>query len=61
MDMLAVDLSELPDAGYGSAVTLWGQAANGSTVSIDTIAAAGGTLGDELMCGLNARVPKIVV
>ena len=61
MDMLAVDLSELPDAGYGSAVTLWGQAANGSTVSIDTIAAAGGTLGYELMCGLNARVPKIVV
>jgi alanine racemase len=61
MDMLAVDLSELPAAGYGSAVTLWGQAENGSIVSIDTIAAASGTLGYELMCGLNRRVPVQVV
>jgi alanine racemase len=61
MDMLAVDLSALPDAGYGSAVTLWGQAGNGAGVSIDTIADAGGTLGYELMCGLNDRVPKVVV
>ncbi|MFI0545839.1 MAG: alanine racemase [Brachymonas sp.] len=61
MDMLAVDLSELPTAGYGSAVTLWGQADNGAIVSIDTIAAASGTLGYELMCGLNRRVPVQVV
>lgn len=57
MDMLAVDLSQLPAAGLGSAVTLWGQAENGAIVSIDSIAAASGTLGYELMCGLNRRVP----
>jgi alanine racemase len=57
MDMLAVDLSELPAAGYGSAVTLWGQAENGAIIAIDAIAAASGTLGYELMCGLNRRVP----
>jgi len=61
MDMLALDLSELPDAGYGSAVTLWGCAGNGAVVSIDEIAQAGGTLGYELMCGLNERVPKITL
>ena len=61
MDMLAVDLSALPAAAYGSAVTLWGQAENGAVISIDTIAEAGGTLGYELMCGLNARVPKVLL
>ncbi len=61
MDMLAVDLSGLPAAGYGSAVTLWGCAENSASVSIDEIAQAGSTLGYELMCGLNARVPKITL
>ncbi len=57
MDMLAVDLSDLPQAGYGSTVTLWGRAANGAVLSIDRVAAAAGTLGYELMCALAPRVP----
>ena len=60
MDMLAVDLSELPQTGYGSAVALWGQAENGAILPIDSVAQAVGTLGYELMCNLNARVPKII-
>ena len=57
MDMLAVDLSELPQAGFGSTVTLWGHAANGQVLSIDEVAAQAGTVGYELMCALAPRVP----
>lgn len=60
MDMLAVDLTELPQAGWGSTVTLWGRAANGNTLSIDEVAAQAGTLGYELMCALAQRVPVVV-
>jgi alanine racemase len=57
MDMLTVDLSELPQAHVGSEVTLWGQAANGAILSIDEVAQCAQTVGYELMCGLAARVP----
>ncbi len=57
MDMLAVDLTELPEAGFGSEVTLWGRAGNGQVLSIDEVARAGGTVGYELMCALAPRVP----
>ncbi|RYF43411.1 MAG: alanine racemase [Comamonadaceae bacterium] len=59
MDMLTVDLTGLPDAGIGSAVTLWGRAADGAVLSIDEVAQAGGTLGYELMCALAQRVPVV--
>jgi len=57
MDMLTVDLSPFPQAGVGSAVTLWGQAVNGAVLGIDEVALAAGTVGYELMCGLAQRVP----
>ncbi len=57
MDMLAVDLSALPQAGVGSEVTLWGQGPNGSVLPIDEVARAAGTIGYELMCALARRVP----
>lgn len=57
MDMLAVDLTPTPEAGEGSEVTLWGQAANGSVLSIDEVARCAQTVGYELMCGLALRVP----
>ena len=57
MDMLAVDLSPLPHAGVGSAVTLWGRASTGEVLAIDEVAQAAGTLGYELMCALAPRVP----
>ncbi len=61
MDMLAVDLSALPQAGLGSEVTLWGQASTGERLSIDEVAAAAGTVGYELMCALARRVPVQVL
>ena len=60
MDMVAVDLTPVPEAGFGSEVTLWGRAANGAVLAIDEVAASAGTLGYELMCALAPRVPVIV-
>jgi alanine racemase len=60
MDMIGVDLTPLPDAGIGSAATMWGRADNGAVLPIDEVAAAGGTLSYELMCALAPRVPVVV-
>jgi alanine racemase len=64
MDMLCVDLTPLADtgvgAGFGSEVTLWGRAANGTVLSIDEVARSAGTVGYELMCALAPRVPVLV-
>ena len=60
MDMLAVDLSPVPQAGFGSEVTLWGRAAGGAVLPIDEVAASAGTLGYELMCAVAPRVPVAV-
>jgi alanine racemase len=51
MDMLMVDLTPVPDAGFGSQVELWGAA-----LPIDEVAEAAGTIGYELMCALAPRV-----
>ena len=51
MDMLTVDLTAVPLAHVGSKVTLWG-----AGLPIDTVAAAAGTIGYELMCALASRV-----
>jgi len=60
MDMLTVDLSELPDSGFGSEVTLWGHGPKGALLSIDEVAQSAGTIGYELMCALALRVPVSV-
>ncbi len=60
MDMLAVDLTELPGADLGSEVTLWGAASTGQLLPIDEVAACAHTLGYELMCALAQRVPVVV-
>lgn len=60
MDMMAVDLTPVPQAGMGSEVTLWGRAGGGAVLPIDEVAAAAGTLGYELMCAVAPRVAKVV-
>ncbi len=59
MDMLAVDLTQLPSAGAGSEVLLWGQSGrvSGAVLGIDEVAHAAGTISYELMCALAQRVP----
>ncbi len=57
MDMLAVDLTPVPNAQVGAPVTLWG--AEG--LSVDEVAAAAGTIGYELLTALAPRVPTRVI
>ena len=52
MDMMSVDISDIPEARIGTPVTLWGEG-----LSADEVAAAAGTLSYELLCKLTARVP----
>jgi alanine racemase len=47
MDMLTIDLTELPEAGIGSRVELWGE-----QVPINRIAEAAGTISYELLCNV---------
>jgi alanine racemase len=54
MDMLAVDLSTVPDARPGDRVELWG-----ANVSVDEVARHAGTIGYELLTGVTARVPRV--
>ena len=61
MDLVTVDLGPVPQAGMGSVVTLWGWSSGGALLSIDEVAAAGGSVGYELMCALAARVPVEVL
>ncbi len=65
MDMLCVDLTHLPQAEIGSAVTLWGLApihgTLGAQLSIDEVAHHCGTIGYELMCAVSPRVPVQVL
>jgi alanine racemase len=51
MDMLFVDLTQLPHAGLGSPVELWGP-----NVAVDDVARCAGTLAYELLCNVK-RVP----
>ncbi len=56
MDMLACDLTDLPQAQVGSPVVLWGEG-----LPADEVAAAAGTVSYELFCALARRVPVIEV
>ncbi|MGB4073833.1 alanine racemase [Pseudomonas sp.] len=53
MDMLTVDLTDLPAAEVGDAVELWG-----AQLAVDEVAQAAGTIGYELLSKVTARVPR---
>jgi alanine racemase len=54
MDMITVDLTDVPEAQVGSPVVLWGEG-----LPVDDVAAAAGTVGYELLCALAPRVPVV--
>jgi alanine racemase len=54
MDMLTVDLSDVPEARIGSPVVLWGEG-----LPVDEVATAASTIGYELLCGVTSRVPFV--
>ncbi|BCB26964.1 alanine racemase, catabolic [Sulfurimicrobium lacus] len=54
MDMLTVDLSNIPEANVGTPVTLWGEG-----MPVEDVAAAAGTISYELLCAVAQRVPML--
>ena len=54
MDMVSVDLTEVPEARVGSPVVLWGEG-----LPIDDVAAAASTVGYQLMCNIAPRVRAV--
>jgi alanine racemase len=55
MDMITVDLAEVPEARVGSPVVLWGEG-----LPVDDVAGAASTVGYELLCAVAPRVPFAV-
>ncbi len=52
MDMLEIDITDVPEADVGSVVELWGE-----HVNVNELADLCGTIGYELLCALAPRVP----
>ena len=52
MDMIAVDVTELPAVSVGDRAELWGP-----NLPVEELAAAAGTIPYELLCGVSQRVP----
>ena len=56
MDMLFADLTNIPAAGVGSPVILWG-----AGLPVEEVARAAGTISYELLCARADRVPVVEV
>lgn len=56
MDMLALDVSAVPEAKVGDEVTLWGD-----NLPVDEVAAHAGTISYELLCRVKGRVSRSVI
>lgn len=56
MDMMCVDISDIPEAYVGTPATLWGDG-----LPCDEVAASAGTVSYELLCALSQRVPVVDV
>ena len=56
MDMLFADLTDIPEAGIGSPVTLWGEG-----MPVEEVARAAGTISYELLTARAERVPVVEV
>ena len=51
MDLLAIDVTALPEVQVGDRVELWGK-----QLPVEEVAAAAGTISYELTCGITRRV-----
>jgi alanine racemase len=60
MNLLMVDVTDLPDARPGDEVTLIGR--NGDEeISADTLAEMAGTINYEILARLGAHIPRLTV
>ncbi|WP_175952051.1 alanine racemase [Burkholderia sp. BCC0405] len=56
MDMLLVDITDIPHAGVGSPVVLWGK-----ELPVERVAACASTIANDLLSGITSRVPRNVL
>ncbi|MEM6581467.1 MAG: alanine racemase [Pseudomonadota bacterium] len=56
MDMITVDVTDIPDVAIGDEVILWGEG-----LPVDEVATHAGTIGYELTTRMPARTPRVVV
>jgi len=61
MDMLMIDITDVPpaNAGLGASVTLIGRD-GADQITVDELAGWAGALNYEILCGISKRVPRIL-
>ena len=60
MDQCMVDVTHIPDIAVGDTATLFGRDGS-AAISVDGLAESIGTIGYELVCNINPRVPRVYV
>ena len=58
MDQMMVDVTEIPEAAPGDAVTLLGTD-GAETITAEALSAQAGSFNYELVCGISRRVPRV--
>ncbi|MGQ4879678.1 alanine racemase [Billgrantia sp. LNSP4103-1] len=58
MDMLTVDITDIPEADIGTEVVLWGRSRHGEELSVDEVARYCDTISYTLLTGILPRVPR---
>lgn len=56
MDMITIDVTDMPHADVGTVVEMWGD-----YLPVDRVAEAAGTIGYELLCAIAPRVKRSVI
>ncbi len=59
MDQLMADVTDIPDVGEGTEVTLIGRSGN-EVITADDLAGLYGTIGYEVVCGISKRIPRVI-
>lgn len=57
MDLIMIDITDIPGASVGDEVVLWGRQRNVS-ISAEEVARKAGTISYELFCRISGRVPR---
>ena len=60
MDMMMLDVTDIPDAREGDEVTLIGRD-GGECITADDLGRMAGTVGYEVVCAISKRVPRIYI
>ena len=58
MDMMMLDVTDIPDLSVGETVTLIGRD-KGECITADDLGKMAGTVGYEILCGISSRVPRL--